>query len=156
MISYSSAVLVTGHFDLMRRFYENVLGQKVLYDFGSCVQFECRLTIWRPAEGHPAVKALFSADGTDNAALELCFETEDFDAQAARVTAAGVMLAHGVIEESWGQRTLRFFDPDGNLVELGESMPAFCRRLYSCGMDVEEVSKKTGINQNTVKHFLTA
>ncbi len=156
MISYSSAVLVTGHFDLMRRFYENVLGQKVLYDFGSCVQFECGLTVWRPVEGHPVIKALANTDGTENAALELCFETEDFDAQAARVTAAGVMLAHGVIEESWGQRTLRFFDPDGNLVELGESMPAFCKRLHFCGMTVQEVAKKTGIDQNTVKLFLNS
>ncbi len=154
MISYSSAVLVTGHFDLMRRFYENVMEQKVLYDFGSCVQFECGLTVWRPSEGHSVIKALAHADGTENAALELCFETEDFDAQAARVTAAGVMLAHGVIEENWGQRTLRFFDPEGNLVELGESIPAFCKRLHFSGMSVEEVAKKTGIDQNTVKHFL--
>jgi len=86
--------------------------------------------------------------------LEICFETDDFDAQAARISAMGVMLAHGVIEESWGQRTLRFFDPDGNLVEVGESMPAFCRRLYMAGLSMEEVGKKTGIEQNIVKHFL--
>lgn len=156
MISYSSAVLVTEHFDLMRRFYENVLGQKVKYDFGGCVQFECGLSIWYPVQGHPVRKALDRTDCEGNAALELCFETEDFDAQAARVTAMGVMLAHGMIEENWGQRTLRFFDPDGNLVELGESMPAFCRRLHQVGMTVEEVAKKTGIDQNYVKHFLSS
>jgi catechol 2,3-dioxygenase-like lactoylglutathione lyase family enzyme len=154
MISYTSAVLMTGHFDLMIRFYENVLEQRVKYDFGGCVQFECGLSVWRAQEGHPVCKALKSMDGGGNAALELCFETEDFDAQAARVIAMGVMLAHGVVEESWGQRTLRFFDPDGNLVELGESMPAFCRRLQLLGMSLEKIEKKTGIDQNTVKHFL--
>ncbi len=156
MISYSSAVLVSGHFDLMYRFYENVLEQKVLYDFGGCIQFECGLTIWKPGEGHPVMRALACADGTGNGALELCFDTEDFDAQATRITAAGVMLAHGVTEENWGQRTLRFFDPDGNLVELGESLPAFCKRLHQSGMSVEEVSNKTGIAQNNVKLFLAS
>jgi catechol 2,3-dioxygenase-like lactoylglutathione lyase family enzyme len=154
MITYSSAVLVSGHFDLMRRFYENVLGQAVRFDFGSCVQFECGLSIWQPAEGHPAKNALNKMHCEGNGALELCFEAEDFDAQAARVSEMGVMLAHGVIEESWGQRTLRFYDPDGNLVELGESMPAFCRRLYASGLDLAEVAKKTGIEQKTVKHYL--
>jgi catechol 2,3-dioxygenase-like lactoylglutathione lyase family enzyme len=154
MISYTSAVLVTGHFDLMTRFYENVLEQRVKYDFGGCVQFESGLSIWRVQEGHPVSRALKGVGGSNNAALELCFETDDFDAQAARITAMGVMLAHGVIEENWGQRTLRFFDPDGNLVEVGESMPAFCMRLHMSGMSVEEVGKKTGIEQNIVKHFL--
>jgi len=142
MISYTSAVLMTGHYGLMTHFYENVLEQKIRYDFGGCVQFECGLSIWRAQEGHPVSRALKSMDGNGNAALELCFETEDFDAQSARIIAMGVMLAHGVIEEKWGQRTLRFFDLDGNLVELGESMPAFCKRLQLFGMTVEEVAEK--------------
>jgi catechol 2,3-dioxygenase-like lactoylglutathione lyase family enzyme len=153
MISYSSAVLMTENFDLMTRFYQDLLDQKVRYDFGSCVQCECGLTVWRARVGHPVWAALESKGG-GNAALELCFETEDFDAQAARIAAAGTALAHGVLEEDWGQRTLRFFDPDGNLVELGESMPAFCKRLQLFGMTVEEVAEKTGIDQNIVKHFL--
>ena len=154
MITYSSAVLLTEHFDLMRRFYENVMGQAVRFDFGSCVQFECGLSVWQPAEGHAAKKALKKTHCEGNGALELCFEAEDFDAQSARVSEMGVMLAHGVIEESWGQRTLRFYDPDGNLVELGESMAAFCRRLYASGLNLEEVVKKTGIEQGTVKRCL--
>ena len=156
MISYSSAVLVTEHFDLMYRFYENILGQTVKYDFGGCIQFECGLTIWRPIEGHPVWHALEKPECDGNGALELCFETDDFEAQAARMSSMGVMLAHGVVEEHWGQRTLRFYDPDGNLVELGESMPTFCRRLADSGMNVEEVAKKTGIDQNNVKHFLAS
>jgi catechol 2,3-dioxygenase-like lactoylglutathione lyase family enzyme len=154
MISYTSAVLVTEHYDLMYRFYENVLEQKIRYDFDGCIQFECGLSIWRVQEGHPVSRTLKSLESSHNGALELCFETDDFDAQAARIIAMGVMLAHGIIEENWGQRTLRFFDPDGNLVELGESMQAFCKRLQQFGLTVEEVAKKTGINQNTVKHFL--
>mgnify|MGYP000851908891 FL=1 len=153
MISYTAAVLLTRQYDRMADFYRNVLEQKIRYDFDGCIQFESGLSIWQVREDHPVSKAL-SSRGGGNAALEICFETEDMDAQAARIAEAGVMLAHGVIEENWGQRTLRFFDPDGNLVELGESMPAFCKRMHLSGMSVEEIRKRTGIQQNTVKHFL--
>jgi len=152
MISYTSAVLLTRQYDRMVEFYRNVLEQEIKYDFDGCIQFECGLSIWRAREDHPVSKALNSRGG--NAALEVCFETEDLNAQAAQIAETGVTLAHGVIEESWGQRTLRFFDPDGNLVELGESMPAFCKRLHQSGMSVKEIGKKTGIQQETVKHFL--
>lgn len=104
-------------------------------------------------EDHPVFIAL-KRRGGGNAALEICFETEDLDAQASRIAEAGVRLVHDIIEESWGQRTLRFFDPDGNLVELGESMPAFCKRMHLSGMSVEEIGKETGIQQETVKLFL--
>jgi catechol 2,3-dioxygenase-like lactoylglutathione lyase family enzyme len=153
MISYTSAVLLTRQYDRMVDFYRNVLNQQIRYDFDGCIQFECGLSIWRVREDHPVAKALKGRDG-GNGAMEICFETEDMDAQGARIAAAGVTLAHDVIEENWGQRTLRFFDPDGNLVELGESMHAFCKRLHRSGMSVEEVGNKTGIQQNIVKHFL--
>ena len=43
MISYTAAVLVTGHFDLMTRFYGNVLEQRVKYDFGGCIHLRAAL-----------------------------------------------------------------------------------------------------------------
>jgi len=153
MISYTSAVLLARQYDRMVDFYRNVLEQQVRYDFDGCIQFESGLSIWRVREDHPVSKAL-SSRGGGNAALEICFETDDMDVQGTRIAAMGVTLAHGVFEESWGQRTLRFFDPDGNLVELGESMPAFCKRMHLSGMSVEEIGKKTGIQQDTIKHFL--
>jgi catechol 2,3-dioxygenase-like lactoylglutathione lyase family enzyme len=66
------------------------------------------------------------------------------------------MMLHGVAEEAWGQRTIRFFDPDGNLIELGESIPCFCRRLFKGGMAVEQVSEKTGVDIDKVKEYVAA
>lgn len=143
MIPYTSAVLLTRQYDRMVDFYRNMLDQQVRYGFDGCIQFESGLSIWRVREDHPAFTALKNK-GDGNDALEICFETENMDAQASRIAEAGVTLVHDVIEESWGQRTLRFFDPDGNLVELGESVPAFCKRMHLSGMSVEDIGKKDG------------
>jgi catechol 2,3-dioxygenase-like lactoylglutathione lyase family enzyme len=150
-IRFSSTVLITRRFGAMKRFYTEMLGQQVTLDFGSCVTLECALTIWELREGHALAQ---STRQGGNADMEICFETEDFDADAARILAAQVPLVHGITEEAWGQRTLRFRDPDGNIVELGESIPCFCRRLHACGLDADAVARKTGVAPETVRRYL--
>jgi len=49
---------------------------------------------------------------------------------------------------------MRFYDPDGNMIELGESMPCFCRRLFRSGLSEAEVAEKTGIQLETVREYL--
>lgn len=35
---------------------------------------------------------------------------------------ADMKLLHDLHDEPWGQRTIRFFDPDDHLIEAGESL----------------------------------
>lgn len=140
----------------MRRFYTELLGQKVRFDFGACITLECALTIWQPRGDGAMIKALGGERlSSGNSSLEVCFESdEDFNAEAARVKAGGAPLLHDVAEEAWGQRTIRFFDPDGNIVELGESVPCFCRRLYREGMSADEIALQTGVQKDMVLEYL--
>ncbi len=138
----------------MKRFYIDVMGQSVAFDFGNCLSFQCGLTIWQLKDSYPITKALGVVPEPNVGAVEVCFETDDFDADSAFVKAASVPLLHDITQESWGQLTLRFYDPDKNIVELGESMPCFCRRLHSSGMDAAAVAGKTGIPIETVADYL--
>jgi len=63
-------------------------------------------------------------------------------------------LVHGIHEEPWGQRTIRFFDPDRNLIEAGESMKRFVTRFYCQGMTPEEVSHRTSVPVEEVKRLV--
>ena len=152
-IRFQSTVLITRRFEAMKRFYTELLGQRISLDFGTCVTLECALTIWELREDHVLAQPPQPPRG-GNASLEICFETEVFDAEAARMLAAGVPMVHGTHEEAWGQRTLRFLDPDGNIVELGESIPCFCRRLHACGLSAEAVARRTGVAPETVRNYL--
>ena len=42
-------------------------------------------------------------------------------------------------EYPWGQRVLRFYDPDGHIIELGEAMSTVVLRFLDQGMSEEEV-----------------
>lgn len=154
-IRFQSAVLITNNIEKMKEFYIKVMGQAVEHDFGGCVIFSSGLSIWRVESNHALAKALGNDFGTGkNNGLEICFETDEFVIEVPMIKSKGVKLIHDVAEEQWGQHTIRFYDPDGNIVELGESMAGFCKRLFRSGLSIAEVSQKTGIAQKMVKEYL--
>ena len=154
---FHSAVLMTNNFESMKTFYTQGLKMKTKDDFGSCIAFDCGLSIWQMDANQPLAKAIgrtFHADGNKN--LEICFETEDFDADVTSVKSFGLKVIHDIQIESWGQKTIRFYDPDGNIIELGESIPTFVKRMYKEGMRAEEVAEKTGVPIEQVEQFLVS
>ena len=46
------------------------------------------------------------------------------------------------MEHGWGQRVVRFYDPDGHIIEVGEDLKMVIRRFLAAGMTMEEVSVK--------------
>lgn len=155
-IRYHSAVLITNNIESMKEFYTKMMGQEIEHDFGGCVIFACGLSLWKLSGEYPLAKALGEEYKADtNRSMEVCFETDDFAAESQVLIRKHVNLVHDVAEEPWGQLSLRFYDPDGNIVEMGESMPCFCRRLFRSGLSVSEVAKKTNIPTKTVKAYLS-
>jgi len=154
-IQFHSSVLFTTDVRRLSAFYVHALGQEIEHDFGACVSLRCGLSLWQPSDDLTvAVELGYSHHAGGNKNLELCFETETLDEDVERVKASGAKLLHDVVEEPWGQQVLRFFDPDGNLVELGESIAMFVRRHHASGYTVEAVAEKTGVPLEMVRQFI--
>ena len=80
--------------------------------------------------------------GSNN--MGLVFETEDIDGLMAHLAQfAEVEYLHDVVEMPWAQRVIRLYDPDKNIIEIGEQMAAVCKRFLQQGLSLEEVSAKT-------------
>ena len=74
---------------------------------------------------------------------EIVFEEQDFDGFLRRLEEYLDMEYLGeVIEHSWGQRVIRFYDPDGHIIEVGEDMKMVIKRFLASGMTMEEISVK--------------
>lgn len=146
-IKFESSVIFVQDIDVARRFYEDVLEQKVAMDFGPNVGFESGFALW---QADHAYEMIFGAPTSDAAPLgrkniELYFETDALDAVFARVTEAQASLVHPPYEQPWGQRAFRVYDPDGHIVELGEPMPVVVNRMLASGLSMEEVAQRTGM-----------
>jgi catechol 2,3-dioxygenase-like lactoylglutathione lyase family enzyme len=154
-LTFHSTVLITEHFNEMLSFYQNVMSMEIQHDFDNCITFHVGLTIWQLKESYPIAKHLGKLyDPSGNKNLELCFETNDLDEFINKLNQYNVEKLHDLTEESWGQRTIRFFDPENNLIEVGESLEALVKRLHSSGMKLNDIEKKTSLPMDMITGFL--
>lgn len=56
-----------------------------------------------------------------------------------------IEYVHPIIEHSWGQRVVRFYDPDKHIIEVGENMKVVCRRFLDSGMTPEQVAERMNV-----------
>lgn len=137
---------MTEEFELMKSFYQNILQQEIEFDFGNCIGFKNGLSLWKLKEEYPITKKLgrtFDKSGNKN--LEICFETDDFELVVENFKNYQLQYLHEETEELWGQQTIRFFDPENNLIEIGETIPCFVKRFKNQGMTESEVSQRTSV-----------
>jgi len=153
-----STVLLTRQLERLRDFYTGALGLRVLDDFGACVFLEGGLSLWRPGAGHPVqAPPAHPVDTPQSDAIELCFEAdtgEEFERVAYALLRLGLPVLHDLRTEPWGQRTIRLRDPDGNLIEWGESIPCFVRRLSHAGNSVDAIAAHTGVAPGKIRDIL--
>ena len=71
-----------------------------------------------------------------HAQWESAFEVEDARAMQERAVAANSRFVHSLHEHQWGQRTFRLYDPDGNVIDIGETHAASVRRVISYGLAI--------------------
>lgn len=134
-------------------FYREVLGLAVVLDFGANKTLSGGLCL-QTAETYREFiggKEL-SFGGND---FELYFEEDDFDAFLEKLSEKDVHYVHPVIEHRWGQRVVRFYDPDGHIVEVGENLKTVCRRFHKSGMTPEEVAARMDVPLSYVREALS-
>lgn len=85
---------------------------------------------------------------------ELYFEEDEFDQWLERAEAFDLTYLHPVREHAWGQRVVRFYDPDRHVIEVGENMDAVCQRFLDSGMPPEQVAERMDVPMKFVKRCL--
>lgn len=70
------------------------------------------------------------------------FELEDIDHWNAKLRSIDfIEFIHDAKEYPWGQRTMRFYDFDKHIVEIGESMVSVVKRFLKQGLSVNGTAK---------------
>lgn len=136
-------MLVVMNMDKTVEFYQKILGLQVIMDFGANKTLTGGLAL-QTAETYQAFidanQILFG--GND---FELYFEEDDFDTFIHRLEKFDIAYVHPVKEHSWGQRVIRFYDPDKHIIEVGENMAFVCKRFLNQGMLPEQVTKRMDV-----------
>lgn len=151
-MKFHSPVIFVNDIKKSKDFYIRLLDQSIEHDFGKNVILKSGLTLWEISPDHIINKQL----NTDNVSnkFELYFESELIEETYEKLNDEGVEFLHGIHEEPWGQRTIRFFDYDNHLIEVGEPMETFVRNMHNKGLSAKQIAEKSGIPIETINGFL--
>ena len=141
---YISTLIAVRDLAASLRFYREALGMEVVQDFGANVVLSGGVALqtlesWREFLGGKPV-SLRSHTG------ELYFEEADMDGFLERLKAMDISYVHPPLEHCWGQRVVRFYDPDGHIVEVGEDMTQVVKRFAAQGMTEEQVARRMDVS----------
>ncbi len=137
-----------------REFYENLLNQKVKYDFGENITFHGDFAIHLKSHYERLIDNKPVISGGNN--FELYFECDNIEEMVTNLIIHNVQFVHELREQPWRQKVVRLYDPDMNIIEIGESLEHLVSRLSKDGMDEDSISKITGLPDEFIQNVLKA
>lgn len=116
-----SFLIVVKDIERSEKFYHELFGLKTLLDNGGNMILTDGLVLqeekyWKQFLGRQIVP--------ENNSCELYFEEVDIEGfiEKLEMYYPQVRYVNRLTTHSWGQRVIRFYDPDGNLIEVGTPM----------------------------------
>ena len=144
-MKFMNPLLAVKNMEKSLAFYQEVLGLEKILDFGANVTLSGGLVLQTADTWAGFVEKRPDELQWQGLVSELYFEEDDFDSFAARLSNLELRLVHPVKEHSWGQRVVRFYDPDGHIIEVGENMKTVCRRFLSSGLSPEQTARRMDV-----------
>ena len=138
-----NTMLVVTDMDKTVEFYKSVLGLEVVMDFGANKTLTGGLALQTLETYKEFIGTSDFSFGGIN--FELYFEEDNFDKFTNNLRKCDVQYIHPVKEHSWGQRVVRFYDPDRHIIEVGENMKVVCKRFIDSGMTPEQTAERMDV-----------
>ncbi|MDR2698399.1 MAG: VOC family protein [Candidatus Methanoplasma sp.] len=151
---YGGVLLSVSSVKASRKFYEDLLGLEVYQDYGRNISFDCGLSLQEDFDWLAKIPKERILREPNN--MELFFEEEDLDGFVKKLERyPGILYVHDMAEYPWGQRVIRFYDPDGHILEVGEDMRVVVGRFLGSGMSMEDASKRMGVSVTDLEKILS-
>ena len=113
-----NVLIVVKDIEKSRRFYEDLFGLELIQDNGGNMVLTEGLVLqeeryWKEFLGKEIIP--------ENNSSELYFEERDLEGFVEKLENyyPEVRYVNRLMTHSWGQKVIRFYDPDGNLIEVG-------------------------------------
>ena len=151
-MKFMNPLLAVSDMERSVAFYKTVLGLDKIADFGANVT----LTGGVALQTQETWAQFIETDQItwNGKVSELYFEEDDFDTFAERLRGQDIRYVHPVKEHAWGQRVVRFYDPDGHIIEVGENIQSVCRRFADSGMTPEQIAVRMDVPPEAVFFWL--
>lgn len=143
-------LIVVDDIELSKKFYKELFGLDIVVDFDGNVILTEGLVLQERKIWEEFVEKDVTYGHHD---AELYFEENQMDAFLERLEKSDfeIQYVNPLMEHDWGQRVVRFYDPDKHVIEVGETLEYVARRFLRQGMSVEDTAAKTQLPLSMVE-----
>lgn len=152
-MKYLGTVIAVSDINASRKFYEDLFELTVYQDYGINLSFEGGLSLQQEFDWLIHLPKEKIQKESNN--MELYFEEENFDDFIKKLEQyPSIQYLGTVLEQTWGQRSIRFYDLDRHNIEVGESMKKVVERFLASGLTMEETSKRMDVSVSDLEIIL--
>lgn len=154
-MKFTSTLIAVSDLEKSKKFYQDVLGLDIIADFGANVTLTGGVVLqtletWKQFINKDEDKILFK-----NNSMELYFEEDDMDKFIEKLNEfKDIVFVHELFEHSWGQRVVRFYDPDMHIIEVGENISMVVKRFIQSGLSIEETAVRMDVSVEFINSCL--
>ena len=154
-MKYKGTLIAVKDIIKAKAFYKSVLDLDVVTDVGANVEltggvFLQTVDTWVNFINKSDSEIVFS-----NNAIELYFETADMDGFIEKLKSrTDIEYIHPLIEHSWGQQAIRFYDLDNHIIEVAESIVMVIKKFIGSGLTIEQTARRMDVDANYIKSAL--
>ncbi|MFT3984344.1 MAG: glyoxalase [Lachnospiraceae bacterium] len=154
-MKYQGVCIAVKDVGLSRKFYQDLFGLELFQDYGRNVSFG-GLSLQQDFNWLLDIPSESILKKSHN--MELYFEENDFDSFIAQLELRSdiTYIGGGVKEAEWGQRSIRFYDLDGHIIEVGENMRMVIKRFLESGLSMKDTSKRMGVSVSDLETLLNS
>lgn len=154
-MKYCGVCIAVKDVNLSKKFYQDLFGLEVFQDYGINISFG-GLSLQQDFDWMLNIPKESMVNQPHN--MELYFEEEEFDGFIGKLEKRNDIryMEDGVKEAGWGQRSIRFYDLDGHIIEVGENMKMVVKRFLDSGMSMEETSKRMDVPVSDLERLLNS
>jgi len=154
-MEHKTTLIAVKDIEKAKAFYKSVLDLDVVIDVGANVELTGGISLqtadsWAKFIRKPESEIIFS-----NNAIELYFETYDIDSFIEKLESfVDIEYLHPLMEHSWGQRAVRFYDADHHIIEVAENIVMVTKRFIGSGLTAEQTAKRMDVGIEYIKAIL--
>ena len=152
-MKYCAPLIVVKNMDKSIEFYKSVFGLDIIEDYGANKTLTGGVSLQTLESWAGFLKKDISEINFQGNEFELYFEEDDFDNFIENLENYDIDYVHKTYEASWGQRSLRLYDPDKHIIEIGENMKSVYNRFTDEGINDEEIAIRMDVPLSSVLKF---
>lgn len=120
-IRFRHSIALVRDIEVSKHFYKDILGLSIVQDFDIFVLFQNDFAIHRADLFYNYINKPYHGEKMGHDNVDFYLTTTDLEHVSNKLKENKVVFIHDIKQMDWGEKVIRFYDPDGHILEIGDA-----------------------------------